>query len=465
MTSSRASVAALVGLTLLLVPVVSVAIGAPARQAAALTVPATANIFGSGQSSPPAPAGGGGGTAPVAYSLPANAGLVTFAGGSGSVTCCGGFSTPPFNGPAGGTPLSPGSTDIPAVGGISGVYVSNRQMFLAGVFLAGGPPSGSPPRTSTLTQVPALQQVFYVGAGSRTVGVPEGATRLFLGFADAFGFRGQAGYYSDNRGSVRIDLTVAQKPPPIPASRLAWPALPDALVPIGSVSNGCGGGEASAKWKFGDTSTYADSNVNATARSYTVNFREACKLHDAGYSGAKVRDALYGGVVVDFFSWTKERVDKKFLADMILICERTIPASAATALANCKATGGNFSAGARSRFNFVDRFGSLFWKDRPNVRGLWAVKGDAAAPPWAIVQKMRNIKAVWRGGTGQPNLRGEFRGTLISRDQDTVIRGFAQITRNGETTIGAMSLLFYPGTVFADRVVVLGPGMRATLKR
>jgi hypothetical protein len=244
-----------------------------------------------------------------------------------------------------------------------------------------------------------------------------------------------------------------------------WPALPDALLPIATVSNGCGRGEASLQGKFGDTSTYKDSNVNPFARSYTVNFREACKLHDAGYSGARVRDALHGGVVVDFFTWTRKAVDKKFLEDMVLICERTIPASAATALANCKATGGNASFGAGTRYNFVRRFGGLFWKDRPNLRGLWAVKGDAAAPPWAITQSTRMVKAAWRGGTGQPGLRGEFRGTLISRDQDTVIRGFVQITRNGETELGAMSLLFTPGTVLADKIVVLGPGMRATLKR
>lgn len=244
-----------------------------------------------------------------------------------------------------------------------------------------------------------------------------------------------------------------------------WPALPDALVPIGSVSNGCGGGKASAQGKFGDTSTYRDSNINPAAKSYTVNFREACRLHDAGYSGAKVRDALHGGAVVDFFTWTKDMVDKKFFEDMLLICERTIPASAATALANCKATGGNLSVGARSRFNFVDRFGSLFWKARPNVRGLWAVKGEAGAPPWEITQNTRMVSAVWRGGAGHPDVRGEFRGTLISRDQDTVIRGFAQITEDGKTRIGAMSLLFDPGTVLADRIVVLGPGMTATLKR
>ena len=41
------------------------------------------------------------------------------------------------------------------------------------------------------------------------------------------------------------------------------------------------------------------------AKKYRVNFREACKLHDAGYSHAKVRDELNGGVIVDFFGPTK----------------------------------------------------------------------------------------------------------------------------------------------------------------
>jgi hypothetical protein len=272
--------------------------------------------------------------------------------------------------------------------------------------------------------------------------------------------RRSSGIYNDGY-SDNVSLALgAASPKPKPA----WPALPDALVPIASVSNGCGGGEASEEWRFGDTSTFRNSN-NPFGKRYVVDFREACNLHDAGYSGARVRDVLHGGVVVDFFTWTRKAVDKRFLEDMILICERTIPASAATALADCKATGGKTSFGAGTRFNFVRRVGGLFWKDRPNVRGLWTVTGDAAAPPWAITQSLRMVKAAWRGGTGQPGLRGEFRGTLISRDQDTVIRGFVQITRNGETKLGAMSLLFTPGTVLADKIVVLGPGMRATLKR
>ena len=198
---------------------------APGRTAAKLTVSGQANVFGAGLSAPPAPGGGGGGKAPTAYSLPAGAAQVTFSGGAGSVTCCTGFSTPPYNGPAGGTPLTPAGTSVAAAGSLSGVYVSNIQMFLVGVFLGGSAPSGSPPPTDTITTSPALRQVFYVGAGPRTVNVPVGATRLFLGFADAYGFHGAAGYYADNAGAVQIDLSVSTRPgspPAAPATRHTW---------------------------------------------------------------------------------------------------------------------------------------------------------------------------------------------------------------------------------------------------
>ncbi len=241
-----------------------------------------------------------------------------------------------------------------------------------------------------------------------------------------------------------------------------WPPLPNALVPIASVSNGCGGGEANAQGKFGDTSTYKDSNINPAAQSYTVNFREACKLHDAGYSGAKVTDALHGGKVVDFFTSTRAQVDTKFLEDMRLICDSTIPATATTARANCRATGGNVSVGALSRYNFVNRAGGLFWKERPKLRGQWTLQGSDG-PPWAIVQSVRTVKAVWRGGTGHPNLRGEFRGTLISRDQDSIVRGSARVTENGKTTRGAMSFRYDPDK--EDQLTVSGPGVSGTLTR
>src|SRR5206468_3066353 len=100
---------------------------------------------------------------------------------------------------------------------------------------------------------------------------------------------------------------------------------------IESVSNGCGGGE----WKivvkvqnfFGNTSTYY--NVankylfHPQARPFTVDFRAACDLHDAGYAGAVVKDKLRGGIK-DFRGWTRKQVDEKFLADMRMLCRQQI---------------------------------------------------------------------------------------------------------------------------------------------
>ena len=139
------------------------------------------------------------------------------------------------------------------------------------------------------------------------------------------------------------------------------------LVPvaISTVANGCGG----AGWDswvvvqnyFGNTSKYANSNVNPLARTHTVNFKDACDLHDAGYAGAVVRDKVNGGLVVDYRTWSRKRVDVKFLDDMRRLCTRQLPATAVTALKNCKATGGTTSYGAESRFNLVRRIGAQFF--------------------------------------------------------------------------------------------------------
>ncbi|HXH96381.1 MAG TPA: phospholipase A2 [Gaiellaceae bacterium] len=141
-------------------------------------------------------------------------------------------------------------------------------------------------------------------------------------------------------------------------------------VPISTVSNGCGG----AGWRLfvkaqnflGNTSTYwnSDDLYNPAAKPYTVDFRDACNLHDAGYAGAVVKDVLRGGIK-DFSHWSRKQVDEKFLADMRLLCHRHIPASAAVALRNCLATGGNVSIGAKSRYNFVRCWGNRFFDADP----------------------------------------------------------------------------------------------------
>ena len=57
-----------------------------------------------------------------------------------------------------------------------------------------------------------LNQVFYVGKGLAASGksqefmVPEKATHVLLGIADAGGFSGNAGAYPDNTGQVTLEI-------------------------------------------------------------------------------------------------------------------------------------------------------------------------------------------------------------------------------------------------------------------
>jgi len=133
-------------------------------------------------------------------------------------------------------------TDITANGtnGISGIIFHGREMFLAGVFLADSIPTGAGPFTPTFVstggtynadtdasfQAFFLGQVFLIGDGRtgfnnaggtiQTWAVPANATRLFLGFADAFNnFTGPWGAYGDNSGALNVSVNV-QQPSGIP---------------------------------------------------------------------------------------------------------------------------------------------------------------------------------------------------------------------------------------------------------
>lgn len=123
------------------------------------------------------------------------------------------------------------SVNINPVGGISGLY-AGRAMALLGVFLDDHQPDGSPPPTIDFTSTtgitrnfrtlaPENGQVFLIGDGWASVSeqqvfyIPDNATRLFLGFADAGNFQGNAGTYSDNTGSLSGILTFTV-PVPVP---------------------------------------------------------------------------------------------------------------------------------------------------------------------------------------------------------------------------------------------------------
>jgi hypothetical protein len=137
----------------------------------------------------------------------------------GGVSFFNGFGAPLY-GP-GGNGLS--GSNLTALGGISG-YIG-PQGPLTGVFLSDAIPTSGPPATLNfnsnidfLTLSPLLGQVFYIGDGLTSLLAfqefiaPTGATRLFLGIPDGFGFVGAPGAYDDNDGSYRVRIGVNEIP-------------------------------------------------------------------------------------------------------------------------------------------------------------------------------------------------------------------------------------------------------------
>jgi PEP-CTERM motif len=115
-----------------------------------------------------------------------------------------------------------GSSNINPLGSISG-FVAPAQYPLVGVFTSGAPSGAAPPSydyTGGLGQPsfsPLLNQVFFIGDGLTGTGsgatqvfnVPSSATELWLGFADAFAFSGDPGWYGDDPGALSVSGTLA----------------------------------------------------------------------------------------------------------------------------------------------------------------------------------------------------------------------------------------------------------------
>jgi hypothetical protein len=217
------------------VPFVLLVMSIPGAHAGVISVPDTANIQGAGHSVAPNPGGGSGGTLPPFFTFAANSGFVFQATSVVGTTSL----TPGYDG-INGEGTSSFSTNISSFGGISGIINTNRSGFLVGVFLDGTEPVAgteparlsfaSPENFTTLS--PLLRQTFLIGDGKADSGgavqsfvAPPGATRLFLGFADAPGYTGLAGAFQDNSGrSVTVTFTdpVVAGPVPSPVSAPAF---------------------------------------------------------------------------------------------------------------------------------------------------------------------------------------------------------------------------------------------------
>lgn len=156
-----------------------------------------------------------------------------------------------FNGSAGGLFGPEGnssltSSNLTSFGGVSG-YIGT-QGALTGVFLDAAIPTSPAPSTLDFGTIgsdfaslsPELGQIFFIGDGQTSAGVlqefvaPAGATRMFFGIPDGFGFDGLPGAYDDNDGSYRIGVGINEVPTvadvPLPATL--------ALLSIGLVGLG-----------------------------------------------------------------------------------------------------------------------------------------------------------------------------------------------------------------------------------
>lgn len=209
--------------------------GAPDVVLGPFPVSAQANVFGAGGSTGPY----GGGAPPALVLLPPGSGRVlTFSVTGSALSCCG---TALPHDADGGPGLQ--TYILSSTSPISGVRHHSRNIFLLGVLLDDAPPAGPAPvalryydptesvpvagalSSQAPTSSTALRQSFYVGDGRGAAGVvqriaiPDGATRLFLGFADGLNLGdptlgtpspAEPGLYGDNTGLVSVTVTVTR---------------------------------------------------------------------------------------------------------------------------------------------------------------------------------------------------------------------------------------------------------------
>ena len=182
-----------------------------------VTVDATANIYGAGHTTPPAPGGSGAGSLPTLVALPPGTGRVLLITAATGTIKYG--SNIPANGPDGITPAT--ACSLANQSGISGTTVPAGR-FLAGVFIDNTEPQDPPPARLVLTSTaftslsPGLRQTFFLGDGLTGTGtgatqvfnIPDSATRLYMGVHDSSVCGGPVCCYGDNSGKFTLTLSL-----------------------------------------------------------------------------------------------------------------------------------------------------------------------------------------------------------------------------------------------------------------
>jgi hypothetical protein len=224
----------------------------------------------------------------------------------------------------------------------------------------------------------------------------------------------------DGRAASRSASVAAGEPQSIP---MGDRKTPPGWIAIDKVSNGCGGGPLIGlqNW-IGDTATYG--NLNPFEPKFKVNFREACNLHDAAYSGAYVWDSLRGKFK-DFRDTTQAQADYDLQRDMNLLCNAQIPARWEDARRQCRDGVGHYM--------LVRAVGRFSYRDRYTLTGGWANTApgwpvcDIGASLWNMSQSGRDVTATWQHGTSG-GAQGSFKGVLVTGDKITDDQVIGQYT-------------------------------------
>jgi hypothetical protein len=217
----------------------TLAVAIPAS-AATLSVPGTSDPFLAGMPSGSTCCSGDSapGQSPVYAGAVTGGATITFTDVSGSVSYGGGTPTDPPIGDVSYTINTPdyegGQTVINGIAGYQNAPVDA----LIAVFLGPGQPNLTPASTeldlSAGTTTPGLQQIFYVGDGfgyentsgtTQSFTVPTGATRLYLGTVDGYG-------WNNNTGAIEVTVNGLSSGVPEPA---IWATM---LLGVGLVGGG-----------------------------------------------------------------------------------------------------------------------------------------------------------------------------------------------------------------------------------
>ncbi len=209
--------------------IVSATLSADAQTFTNQSVASSANIFGAGSATNP-----GGGTTAPGFSLTPGVSYVEFTSVTGLASLSTGIQTVPDGVQQNGSAPFNIILNVNSAQGISGIRLDKGSGFLSGVFLSDATPTNPAPARLLFTNngasgsvstdftdlSPLLNQQFFIGDGLTGNGsgatqkffVPTGATRLFLGFADAGGYNGDPGGYFDNSGALTVSLRAVPAP-------------------------------------------------------------------------------------------------------------------------------------------------------------------------------------------------------------------------------------------------------------